>query len=622
MTNRTEERDATTASMPGKRECAFDFCPSGRSKGVFSASATSLALKRGRRNGALIFTGTGAADEPMTTPLCAAAAKLGYSPISIEACAPGAEFAKRLPLLKKAGVSAVVFCVLSADKRSYDGLAGFEGAFDAFKQSAKAASAAGIETSGRFYLTADNSRKIKAFFKLAQTLGFSYAEIVCPSPFAAQNADALPSIDALKSAMDELFAHKPKIPFRVKRLPASLTLLYSGKPEVAAPDARESEAAITALPADGGTPKCAGDKTCKLCWLSPVCESARGTGKREPAATHGITANILLTSDCPNDCLFCTFKNVDPPGAEYFHTSMDEIEAQLEKGRKLGANRALFVGTEPLEYENLPAIVQTARALGYDEAEIQTHGEKFASAAFCKTMKKAGLTGVRMGIYGHNARLHDAVTQTAGSFARVVKAIDNLKKIGTPPRVHMTICRLNSKNIIDVEKFLAEKSLQLDEYKLVAPFTFDAARCREVSLSYSEVLADVAAQYKKLPPRSRLAEKLALKFSNTMIIPQCVILRARKTLNAPFTADKTSDASGSHSLERLQASVANLDSKGRASDKFLSGSKHDIKTTIICPSAAECAFGKVCPGIYLLYAKAWGLDEFIPVSETELSEHD
>jgi len=488
--------------------------------------------------------------------------------------------------------------------------------------SAKAALAANLKTSGRFYLTADNSRKIKEFFKLAQTLGFSFAEIVCPSPFAAQTAALIPSIDALKSAMDELFANKPKISFSVKRLPASLTLLYSDKPEVAAPDARESEAAIAALLAGGETPICAGDETCKLCWLAPACESARGTKASKPAANRGGTANILLTSGCQNDCVFCTFKNVDPPGSEYIHTSMDEIEAQLEKGRKLGADRALIVGTEPLEYENLPTIIQKAKTAGYEEIEIQTHGEKFASAAFCKTMKKAGLTGVRMGIYGHNAKLHDAVTRVPGSFERAVKAIDNLKKTKIPTRVHMTICRLNSKHIIDVEKFLAEKSLQLDEYKLVAPFTFDPARCREVSLSYSEVLADAAEQYKKLPARSRLAEKLALKFSNTMIIPHCVILRARKNLKTPFTADKTNDASGSHSLDRLQASVAYMDSKGRASDKFLSGSKHDIKTTIICPRAAECAFGKVCPGIYLLYAKAWGLDEFIPVSETEFSEHD
>jgi|GEM_PF-5032764 len=587
-----------------------------------AAEALSLQLKMWPHRDTVRFTGVEPTVEPKLAALVAVATKLGYASIILETDAT--IFAKEAMAARFAhiGLTHVVVRLYGVDAASHDSLAG-DGAFDRAVVGIAALKEAGVGVSVRFFMAAANQQQIAEIPDKVSALGVESLILVYPDPYilGPEHAEVLPDADVVLAQLTSLFDAPQNIPVTIKNLPVSLALEVADRPGVEPPSARDIEVALSERIANGAHPHCYLDALCRHCWLRNHCHEAIKTAEQAHEGQQSDTVHMILRSDCPNRCVFCTFRNMDPPGTQYPHTPIEEIDDQMEKGRRLGGKRLVFVGTEPLEYRELPHIIKKARSLGYEDVAIQTHGEDFADFAQVDVFREAGLTEVRIGVYGPTAAVHDAVTQVAGSFDRVMNAIENLKRSPITVKVHTTICRQNADHLLAMEQLLKKRGTRIDEYKLVAPFTRSLDRFREVVPRYSDLLQSIAIQWKTLGLlQRRMGETMLLRISNN-IIPPCVLQRAGETAGVTFPVRRDrSQGSAMAGYDKLQIGIKHLNSDGSLNERFLTHSKHDIKTAIECPHREQCAAGDICPGIFMDYARAYGMSEFQPLSQDEFHE--
>ncbi|MBI5744610.1 MAG: radical SAM protein, partial [Elusimicrobia bacterium] len=94
--------------------------------------------------------------------------------------------------------------------------------------------------------------------------------------------------------------------------------------------------------------------------------------------------------------------------------------AALEQGRKLGIERAVFFGGEPLLYRGLDALVEKAAALGFI-TQLDTNGALLTPRCV-EALKRSGLACAMISLHGADRRGHDR-TAGRGSFDKAAAAV-------------------------------------------------------------------------------------------------------------------------------------------------------------------------------------------------------
>ena len=139
---------------------------------------------------------------------------------------------------------------------------------------------------------------------------------------------------------------------------------------------------------------------------------------RERAAHRG-RRWIRLTTACNSDCLFC----LDSSTPRDRHTPLAAVRRELEQGRRDGADKVVLSGGEGTLHPDYLEILRAARELGYQRVQAVSNGGRLADRGFYERCVQAGLDEVTFSLHGHDATLHEGLTRTRGSFARIVKAI-------------------------------------------------------------------------------------------------------------------------------------------------------------------------------------------------------
>jgi MoaA/NifB/PqqE/SkfB family radical SAM enzyme len=85
-----------------------------------------------------------------------------------------------------------------------------------------------------------------------------------------------------------------------------------------------------------------------------------------------------------------------------------------------------LTGAEVTLRRDLPDLARAARASGFEHVRIQTHGVKLADPAYCHELVAAGIDEYFISVTAADATTHDAITGVPGSFARTVRALENL----------------------------------------------------------------------------------------------------------------------------------------------------------------------------------------------------
>ena len=135
-----------------------------------------------------------------------------------------------------------------------------------------------------------------------------------------------------------------------------------------------------------------------------------------------------ISEGCDLKCLFCS-RSLEDKKKRSSELKLDTVIIALKSIYPLLKRKELCIsGTEPLAYSNIVDIVRCAKRIGFSYINIRTSGVRLVDKQLVKALFESGVNRFDLPIYGHNFALHDSIVGKTGSFEKLIKAVENLKK--------------------------------------------------------------------------------------------------------------------------------------------------------------------------------------------------
>jgi len=223
-----------------------------------------------------------------------------------------------------------------------------------------------------------------------------------------------------------------------------------------------------------------------------------------------ILGEIAVTYKCNNKCAFCYARCKPDNSAKELST--DDIKRIID----VFVTRAKipffsFTGGEPLIREDIDQLIwyATNRKI---QVNLITNGT-LATKKRVAELAASGLKTVQISIEGPDESIHDALTQTDGSFVKTLEGIANFRKKGISVQTNTTVNRLNLKVIDRLPEFLASIGISRFSMNLFIPCGTGLDNTH-LFLPYSEIPEVIESVRKK-------AERLGLVFYWYSPVPHC-----------------------------------------------------------------------------------------------------
>ncbi len=137
--------------------------------------------------------------------------------------------------------------------------------------------------------------------------------------------------------------------------------------------------------------------------------------------------------------------------------------AVIDEAYELGCRACQLIGGEPLLYEGEAGetvfdLAAHARQRGYPAIEIFTNGTLLDHSSI-QRLKELGVK-VALSLYSHDPSVHDRITQTRGSHARIMQALVLLQHEGVETRVETVVMKANQDDIEETRALLKRMGLR------------------------------------------------------------------------------------------------------------------------------------------------------------------
>lgn len=163
---------------------------------------------------------------------------------------------------------------------------------------------------------------------------------------------------------------------------------------------------------------------------------------------------LEIAGICNQRCLHCYAES--GPTQKTLIPS-DFAKNLISQSRAEGFHKIQFTGGEPFLHPHILEMVEFAHSLSYPEIEIYTNltlvTESDLQKMCCLNIK------IATSLLGQNAEVHDACTQTPGSFDRWFRIIKRIQELGLSYRIGVVRMRQNEESMSEIEKFLREEQL-------------------------------------------------------------------------------------------------------------------------------------------------------------------
>lgn len=195
---------------------------------------------------------------------------------------------------------------------------------------------------------------------------------------------------------------------------------------------------------------------------------------------------IFMGYFCNNKCIFCCNEDRRKTVRD---KSTAEIKQDMILARERGSDYIELIGGEPTIRRDILELLKFAKQTGFKTIMFSTNGRMFSYKSFAKKLIDAGLNHVVFSIHGHNAKLHDSLTQVKGSFSQLIRGINNVRELGFENIGSNTIIiKQNYKNLLDIGKLIYNLGIKNSEFIFIDP-THGAPKKRFFDLvpAYEEV---------------------------------------------------------------------------------------------------------------------------------------
>jgi GT2 family glycosyltransferase len=138
------------------------------------------------------------------------------------------------------------------------------------------------------------------------------------------------------------------------------------------------------------------------------------------------TVGVEMGGACPLACAFHRTLHRCQPGGISTHDLLD----RLAYATKVGARALYLLGGEPANHPGFFALLRAAKAAGIRRVTTETTAVPFAEDGFAAEAHRSGLDRAVIEVVAFDEVDYDAVTQSAGNFARFSSGIDRLREAG------------------------------------------------------------------------------------------------------------------------------------------------------------------------------------------------
>ena len=169
---------------------------------------------------------------------------------------------------------------------------------------------------------------------------------------------------------------------------------------------------------------------------------------------------IQVIRKCNQNCRFCS-----NPSNEKAITAA-AARKLIDKYARLNAAGIIFTGGEPTLYQGLAGLIKYTAGKNI-EPRITTNCQKISDMSYLQSLRDAGLSHIHCSLYSHEARTHEYLTRTPGSYGKLTRALYNAWKLGIRTDINTVINRFNSRKLHLLAEFI------IDNFPFVRHFVFN-----------------------------------------------------------------------------------------------------------------------------------------------------
>lgn len=204
----------------------------------------------------------------------------------------------------------------------------------------------------------------------------------------------------------------------------------------------------------------------------------------------GITKRIDLNLGytCNINCRFCYYQESKEAHTRNLRKDLTREEAVrwLLFFRRKGKTAVDLTGGEPTIRKDLPGLIEYARSIGYTTVCVITNGLRMSDAAYTRRLVSAGLNDCLLSLHGHDVPVHENLTQTPGSYDRVISAIRNVMAEGISCRTNTTVNGVNYRYVPEVAAVVYGLGVRVANFIMFNPIVEAQSSGPDMNVSYAE----------------------------------------------------------------------------------------------------------------------------------------
>lgn len=292
--------------------------------------------------------------------------------------------------------------------------------------------------------------------------------------------------------------------------------------------------------------------------------------------------SIHLTDLCNSECAFCV---VASPFYTRDSVAYDDVVRFLEEHAGGGYGTVNLHGGEPTIHPRFIETLDLILALGYREIHLQTNGIRLADPDFARRLAERQVTKFIVSLHGDTAELHDGQTFTKGGFAKTIRGLENVSRLGRHIRTNTVITVQNLARLEAIAELACASG--------VAHLNFSALHpVGSAHLSRGRVMPSL----RDIRPPLYRAIDVALGHGRQVTLegfPYCTVDQGREA----------------HHLTNEYRAIRLL-VRGNVVDDYDTYMR--VNMSRLGEPCRECPVREVCGGPYPEYVEYFGWDEFSP----------
>lgn len=321
--------------------------------------------------------------------------------------------------------------------------------------------------------------------------------------------------------------------------------------------------------------------------------------------------HVSIGAVCNNNCLFCMEEDRDGRYVNNSAMTLERVRWMLERHR--GAEEVCFTSGEPTTREDLKEMIEHATSLGYRQISMMTNGRRLGSLPYAASLVKRGMKRFYVSIHGHDAKLHEGLTRTPGSFAQTVAGLDTLaqlKRFGVVVHTSTVITDRNLPHLVDIYRFLRRHGVDQVVFNVMQANGRANTYFDQIFPTYTEIAATFRAFVDEVgatePKESRPSAFL-------VDIPLCTT-EGIPDFHRGFVETYTHyDTTQKAVLEGFDESAAGESRKPDNGLVLLTRKDVDDAAREKRAECASCKYDRQCEGVWGNYLRRRGWDEMKPV---------